>query len=171
MGHTLVLRFDPSGYRKIQDLTGSMHVNKIPFGRDCDREAANRAMKSHLTVFHWGKEKDGLYLPKLEGYRFRPCRIRITGCRRMSAEENSCLLYLQAEPSEGYREMASELERTLRCRTSGFMHVTLAVSKDEKEIRRLEEAVLSRAVFPFELKAEGLDLYHIWKPTRFVRSY
>ena len=171
MGHTLVLRFNQAGYQKLQKLTGSAPVNKIPFGRDCDREAANKILKYHMTVFHWARNEDEVYLPRLEHYQFHPCRIRITGCSMAAAEENSRLLYLQAEPAEGYAEMVSDLEKTLHCRTSGFLHITLAVSRNEKEILDLKSFVRSKAVFPFELEAEGMDLYHIWKPTRFVRGF
>jgi hypothetical protein len=44
------------------------------------------------------------------------------------------------------------------------------VSKAEGEADRVLETVREQVTFPLELEVEGLDLYHIWRPTKKVRS-
>ena len=171
MGHTLVTRFDEAGYERFRWIVGAFPANKIPYGRDCDREAANRILKHHVTVFHWGKARDGYYLKRLEDFRFQPCRLAVTGAAVMPGEENSLLLYLKVKPAEGFPEMVTGLEKVRQAPTTDFLHITLAVSKDHGEILALNRRMQETVKFPFLINVTGLDLYHIWKPTSYVRCY
>jgi len=170
MGHTLVTRFAPESIRPLHDLMDPLGANKIPFGRDGDREAANREMDYHLTLFHWPKTMDDWYLPMLRNLRPNTCCLWVTGVHAMWAEEGSRLVYLSAEPGEGFRNLTAAVEEILGRRCGSFLHITLAVSKAEGEVDRVLETVRERVTFPFELEVEGLDLYHIWRPTKKVQS-
>ena len=173
MGHTLVTRFSENGYEKIRDLlyeAGIYNNNKIPFGRDCEREEANAFLPYHVTIFHWAKWEDEKYLRALENLRFRPCKVFVTGVSRMNAEEGSSLLYFAVDPGDGYAEMVNVVEALTLSPTSSFLHITLSVGKNEKEIRRQEEA-LKKASYPFFLDVAGLDLYHIWRPVRLIKTF
>lgn len=51
MGHTLVTRFDPESRAFLQNLMAPFAANKIPFGRNCDREAADEKGALPVSVF------------------------------------------------------------------------------------------------------------------------
>lgn len=172
MGHTLVTRFDAAGYGCIQALlneAGIRENNKIPFGRDCDRRAANDVLPCHVTVCHWPKAEDARLLPAIQSFRFRPCRINVISADAMTAEEGSLLLYLNVAPGEGFEAMCRSLAAVTGLATSGFWHMTLSVSLDHDLIRRQHRA-LTKVLSPFGLDVTGLDLYHIWRPTRYVKT-
>lgn len=170
MGHTLVTRFDPEGRKLLQDLMQPCFANKIPFGRDCSREEANAVLDYHLTMLHWAKSQDGYYLNRIQDLKPVPCQIRVTGTQIMYAEECSLLLYFAVEPTGRFLEMAAALEEKTGTPCSRFLHITLAVSKDPGEIEAVRAHIEQAVTFPFTLNIEGLDLYHIWKPTKKVRS-
>ena len=170
MGHTLVTRFDAEGIQIIHNILKPFSPNKIPFGRNCDRVLANAALDYHMTMFHWGKAMDSFYLDRLEHFHPLPCRLLVTGIDMLHADEGSFLLYFSVAPGEGFHEMMAALETQLNSRFSGFPHITIAVSKDWTETEALLSHILKYTTFPFHLNVEGLDLYHIWKPTHKVRS-
>ena len=170
MGYTLVAGFDEQSLRVLHGIMEPFRANKIPFGRNCDREAANREMDYHMTLFHWAKAMDNVYLPKLTDFVSVPCQIQVAGIRMMPAEEDSHLLYFDVCSGDGYNELADLVEKQLACRTSVFLHITLAVSKDSEEIQKIYRHICKTVVFPFSLSIDRLDLYHIWKPTQKVRS-
>ena len=58
MGHTLVAVFSETSSSELKNLlknAGVQDACKIPSGRDCDRVAADRILKHHITLYHWGK--------------------------------------------------------------------------------------------------------------------
>lgn len=167
MGYTLVASFDDSFCEKVNSL--STNGNKIPYGRHCDREEANRRMNYHMTLAHWAKEYDDVYLPRIDQIRFSQFRITITGVDVMYAEENSMLLYFTVEPGSGYQEAAERIGNALQIGTSPFLHITIAASKDYEFIRKLEEETKRKFRYPFELTVTGLDLYHIWEPVMLTK--
>lgn len=171
MGHTLVARFAPESYRLIYDIMKSFQAVKIPYGRDCDRNAANEVMDYHMTLFHWAKNYDDYYLNRIENLKAVPFGAKITDACVMHAEENSWLLYFSVAPTENYAKARNVLEEALGTSVSGFLHITLAVSKNYDEIKEIEKHIQSKLTFPFEIRIEGFDLYHIWKPTEKVRSF
>ena len=164
MGYTLVASLGDSFFRKMDELAAKTNANKIPFGRNCDREEANRQMRSHMTIAHWAKEKDDEYLPRVDQIEFSPFHITVTGTGVMYAEENSMLLYFSVRPGSGYQEAAEQIECALGIDTSDFLHITIAASKDHEFIRKLKEETDRQFRYPFDLDISGLDLYHIWKP-------
>ena len=171
MGHTLVTRFDPQSRKRLSDLMAPFAANKIPYGRKCDREAANRVLDYHVTVLHWAKTMDAYYLERLRELSPAPCLLSVTRTCVMSAEEGSWLLYFQVEPGEGFADMVHDLENKTGIGIYLNPHITLAVSRDRDEIDRIRRQLDSTLSFPLQLRAEGLDLYHIWVPTQKVKSY
>ena len=174
MGHTLVTRINQEDLSYINDIifaTG-IRTNKIPFGRNCDREAADRVLPYHFTVFHWAKSYDEKYLNRLKGLKNPgPCSLKITGTSIMCpVEEGSALLYFAFDPDQRYEQCANAIQKVMQGPTSGFYHITLAVSKDFDEIEALKQMVDRTVTFPFYVRVEGFDLYHIWKPVRRVGS-
>ena len=87
MGHTFVTRFDQAGYERIYSLMRGKNANKIPYGRNCDRELANGILDYHITMVHWGKAQDKDYLNKLWDFQFVPCQVTVTGVSMIAAEE------------------------------------------------------------------------------------
>lgn len=171
MGHTLVARFDSESNDFLHSIMHGADANKIPFGRDCDRKAANEVMDYHLTLLHWAKTRDAYFLERIRDFQPATCRILVTDVQMMYAEEGSLLLYFAVRPTRSFRELTDALEEKTGAMCAGFLHITLAVSKDHGEIRKLHDRIRKSTGFPFELGIEGLDLYHIWKPTKKVRSY
>lgn len=170
MGHTLVTRFTPDSIRLLHQLMAPFDTNKIPFGRNCDRRAANSVMDYHLTMFHWAKEQDKYYLDRIRNLKPMPCQISVTGMNLMSAKEGSWLLYFSVEPGQGFRNLSDAVEECVQNCCSSFLHITLAVSTDREELVTIKEHILQTVTFPFSLDVEGLDLYHIWRPTSKVQS-
>ena len=70
MGHTLVARFEPNDFDSINGCLiewKGKTMNKIPFGRNCDREEANRILPFHMTLLHWARSADSYMLQKMSG--------------------------------------------------------------------------------------------------------
>lgn len=171
MGHTVVAGFDKKSSDMINELMRPFNANKIPFGRNCDREAANREMDYHMTVFHWAKSMDSYYLEKIKGFSSEGFDIRISDVYFFPAEEGSFLLCFEACSTDSYCELACRLEEKLDCNISGNLHVTLAVSKSLYDIERIYSHIRNNVTFPFDLHADRLDMYHIWRPTEKVCSF
>lgn len=171
MGHTLVTRFDSQSSQFLHSLMQPFNANKVPFGRDCDREAANTVLDYHVTLFHWAKNQDAYYLDCIKDIKPVPCQIQVTGTQIMRAEEGSWLLYFPVSPAQGFTDLTASVEANIHTYCSGFLHITLAVSKNREEIEAINRHIRNNVTFPFYLNVEGLDLYHIWKPTRKVRSF
>jgi hypothetical protein len=171
MGYTIVAGFQKTDMEWLHALMDPFDTNKIPFGRDCDRDLANRELDYHMTMFHWGREKDGIYLPKLDNFSSVPCEIVVTGVHEMHGREGSRLLYLSVSPTESYEKLSRLLSGQMGAPTSGFLHITLAVSKNPDKIRMIRHQIRDTVTFPISMKIERLDLYHIWCPTRKERSF
>ena len=98
--------------------------------------------------------------------------LSVTGTSIMlHAEEDSTLLYFRLRPDQAYRKCAGALEQALQVSTQTFFHMTLVVGKDAGEIEMLRQRIDSMVCYPFPLRAEGFDLYHIWKPVSKVAEY
>lgn len=175
MGHTLVTHFTKESadrIRRIMQEADAEHACKIPYGRDCERKEADQLLPHHITVFHWAKEYDAIYLSRLKEYRFNEiCHVRAVRASLVCAEENSLLLRLDVKPEEDFMKMAEELEKALGKKTSRSLHITLAVSKDHDEMKRIVRRINEQNLFPLRLCVSGLDLYHIWRPVRKVKSF
>ncbi len=175
MGHTLVTRINQEDLSYISDVISStgIQTNKIPFGRNCDRETANQILPYHFTVFHWAKSDDEKYLSRLKGIKkLGPCSLKITGTYIMyPAEEDSALLFFTFVPDEQYEHCASVIKKAMQGTTSSFYHITIAVSKDYDEIKALKQMIDCKFRYPFTVRVEGFDLYHIWRPVRGVRYH
>ena len=174
MGHTLVTRFGSSDYeqiRKLMERIGGENTNKIPFGRDCDRIEADRSLPYHVTVAHWAKREDEECIRRLEALEVMPSEILAYSHSVMYAEEGSSLLYLNIRPGEEFIRTANAVDRLIPGHMSSFWHMTLAVSKDHAQIQQMAGRMNESVRYPIPLHVTGLDLYHIWRPVRFVRSY
>lgn len=174
MGHTLVTRLNKHDLALIQAtvLKTGIPANKIPFGRGCDREAADRVLPYHITFFHWGKKDDETYLRRLKGYKAPgTCVLAITGSTILPGAEGSVVLCFTISPDKNYLVQAAELERILQGKTSASLHMTLAVSQDHREIRLLKRKIDEALMYPLLIRVEGYDLYHIWRPVKKVAEF
>jgi len=166
MGYTLVARFHDSFYQEMDQLLADQGNNKIPYGRNCDRNLANSIMKYHMTIAHWAKECDASYLPKVVQLDFSPFSIYVTGSDIMQAEDGSSLLFFRISAGEGFYSAMDYIQNTMSIRISSFWHITIAVSRNQNYIGDLKRIVDQHFRYPFELTISGMDLYHIWKPVR-----
>ncbi len=156
MGHTLVARFDEDKIRALIPEAFSERINKIPFGRNCDREASNKVLPYHMTIMHWSKEEDSQYLPKMSMIHPSAASISVCGAGVFNAEEGSRLLYLSVKPGEGYQAIIEMLEGEVALNTSSFLHITLAVDMDHRYIDPLYSHVIDTTEFPFTLRIDKL---------------
>ena len=170
MGHTVVLGFDKESDLLLRKLLEPFGANKIPFGRRCNREEANKVMDYHMTLYHWPKTMDTYCLSRLNGFQSTPCKIQVNGMGMMQAEENSWLLYFEVSPTDTFTQLKMRFEKHTGFCVSGFYHITLAVGKDYDEIAEINDYICKNQVFPFELTADRLDLYKIWSPTKKIMS-
>lgn len=174
MGHALIARFDAASLSRIEsvlDEAGIFGNNKMPYGKGCDREAANKAMPYHITLYRWSKEDDPKFLPRVEGFSFAPSRVLVTRAAVRHAGEDSLMLYLHAEPADNFSESLNALETKLHRKLSSSMHITLSISKDKEKIKGEHIGLIAHTEFPFYLNIAGMDMYHIWVPVRFSRSF
>jgi len=172
MGHTLVTEFDEEGIRKISNLLSSAGIrtaNKIPFGRNTDREIANSALPYHVTVTHWGKQEDDYYLENLNHFQFYPCTVKADHAAVISAAENSLLLYLEIVPDKGWQNMMNSLHEATGAADPFFLHMTISVSKNHSLI--LDQYNALKGFEPFLLNVSGLALYHIWNPVKLLKTF
>lgn len=175
MGHTLVAAFSEESDRKIRELlrlSGAEKPNKVPFGRNCDRNAANKVLGYHATIFHWPKPDDEKYLSRLKDFRFRgACTVIADRVMMEPAEENSLFLYLPLRAGEGFSAMESDVHSALGSSRSRVLHVTLAISQDHAQIEALYHRIQEQQRFPITLTVTRLELYKIWTPTKLIRVY
>ena len=170
MGHTVVLGFDKESDAHIHKLLEPYVMNKIPFGRKCDRDAANKTMQYHMTLYHWPKTLDTYCLSRLCGFQSKPCKLQVNGLQIMQAEEDSWLLYFTVNPTETFLQLKTHFEEYTGFYFSGFHHITLAVSKEYNEIAKIYTHIYEKQIFPFELSADRIDVYKIWTPTQKIMS-
>ena len=173
MGHTLVARWEKGSFSQIEYLMKSItqyQYIKIPYGRNCNRYTADKILPWHITVSHWGKNKDSLYLSKVDSLVFMPFEVLVNQPKIFSAEEGSSILMLPVQPAAGYDIFCSGLCQS-GIHSSMFLHITLAVSKNPEKIRFLCRQIIREVSFPFPIHICGLELYHIWDPVKLVRSW
>jgi hypothetical protein len=175
MGHTLVTRINQEDLAYISAVISAtgIRTNKIPFGRNCDREAADRILPYHFTVFQWAKPDDEKYLRRLKDFKNPgPCSLKVTGTSIMyPVEEGAALLYFDFEPDQRYGRCVNAIQKAMHGPTSSFYHITIAVSMDYDEIEVLKQKIDHTVTFPFIVRVEGFDLYHIWKPVKRVGDF
>lgn len=172
MGHTLVACFQE---RELAPLVSMLSrwdgspSNKIPFGRDCDRVEADKILPYHMTILHWASSNDKIMLPKLKKLALPSLTVIADGVRVLPAGENSSLVYIKIEPTASFEQWCHGQGKALGvCFDTSFLHITVAVSKNAAEMKRLAKYFNCSMTFPFELHIQRLELYHIWNPVRLV---
>lgn len=174
MGHTLITRLTDADEKRIRmymQLAGAAGELKIPFGRGCDRAEADRLIPYHITVMHWGNSEDAIMLERLRHFRYSRSRFVITAPQIRPGREGSTHLSFKAEPDKGARIMVRELERVMESPVSEDLHMTLAACKDRKRMEHYLEKMQRYVSFPFTIDTEGLDLFHLWHPVSYVKTF
>ena len=174
MGYTLITRFSAESLSYINEIISNTGIpsNKIPFGRDCDRVKADKLLPYHVTVLSWKRQYDDVYLPLIRGYQCPgPSLLSITGTTTLLGQEGSLVLCFKINPGGTYLKYTHELGQRLHIKTSRFPHITLAVSKNHDEIKRIKQMIDASLKYPFSVTVEGFDLYHVWKPVKKVGEY
>lgn len=170
MGHTVVLGFDNESVAIIHNLLEPFGANKIPFGRVCNREQADKIMDYHMTLHHWPKTMDSYCLPKLRGFQSIPCQVLVDGIGILPSKENSWLLYFEVNPTATFTQLKLLFERHTGFSVTRFYHITVAVEKDYNRIIEIHDYICKNQTFPFILTADRIDLYKIWSPTQKIMS-
>lgn len=170
MGHTLIALFDGEAERIVSaaGIQHIQHMNKIPVGKPCDREAANRVLPYHLTLLHWSRKEDAQYLPCAEKLRFSACTFRAEKPRILKFQNGSRLLYLPLVPERGFAELQKQISAVFHAPCDPFLHMTLAAGSAD-EIDAAYRAVSRVMQKPVIMQMTALALYHIWTPTKCVR--
>lgn len=171
MGHTLIARFNDSEIHALLPKHKAFMFNKIPFGRNCDREKANAVLPYHMTIMHWAKEQDSIFLPRTTLIQPQPASIQVEAVQMCAAECDSFLLYLQVSPGEGYYKLCDHLTSTIGLSASAYPHITLAVNQDYQLIQNIYNYLRNTIHLPFSLEIRALELYHIWSPTELVNVF
>lgn len=145
---------------------------KIPFGRGCDRKKADAQLRHHITVAYRSGETDSVFMERIGDFCFPgPCRVTVTGTGLMTGVENSLVLFLEVSLSDEYCEMCGEVRKALQKETAKHPHITLAISRNHDQIRRIRQSIERDVRFPFTLTVTGLFLYRIWDPVSLVRIF
>ena len=171
MGHTLIARFNRESEQKLLKIlskASASGMNKIPYGRTKDRESANRVIPYHCTIFHWGKEEDGHYLPALEDFRFEGCQVSAQSIEICPGRENSWTLLMVLRGEAGFAKMTRELERRFKVSLDSLWHTTIAVDMRKDILLDMRQRLMEKTDFPVRLDVEALELYHIWEPVKRV---
>ena len=171
MGYTLVARINDDRFDPIKDILEKEKANKIPYGRNCDREAANVNLPYHITLFHWAKEQDEQYLQLINRLVFYPFSVNITDISIMYGEDGSSILYLPVNPTADYETFGSEFKSLTGITPSSFLHITLVVSKDCSQLERLKRMICEHVVFPISITVTQIELYHIWQPVFLAETW
>ncbi|MCR4838462.1 MAG: 2'-5' RNA ligase family protein [Eubacterium sp.] len=175
MGHTIVAVFSEDDKSTIETIcrnAGIATPNKIPLGKKCDRKAADQVLPYHITMVHWAKEDDAVCLKNAEEFRFSKDvgnhSVSVTGC---GLSTDGTFVYLQVKPAPDIAALREELLKEVGGKPSGFWHISLAFDKDREKMERFYQSIKENVTFPFSLKIDALEMYHIWKPTKFVSRY
>ncbi len=174
MGHTLITRLTDADEKKIRmymHLAGAAGELKIPFGRGCDRAEADRLIPYHITIMHWGNSEDAVMLERLRNFHFSCSQFIITSPQIRPGREGSTHLAFRAEPGRGARAMIRELERVMESPVSSDLHMTLAAGKDRKTMEQYLAKIQRCVSFPFTIDTDGLDLFHLWHPVAYVKTF
>ena len=168
---TLVAVFSETSSIELKNLlknAGVQNACKIPFGRDCDRVAADRILKHHITLYHWGKEEDDIYLKRLSPLQsIPPCKVTV----RPIYWENSGIVDLKVDASEEFSKVIVIVGKYLKKAPAKPLHITLDITTDAKRTQELYHYLKNMTCFPLELEISGLELYKIWNPVKLVKSY
>lgn len=176
MGHTLVAVFSEESRYKLRELLKKAEAKdtcKIPFGRGCDRASADLVLKHHITLFHWKKEEDSVYLRRLNSLKnISPCTITaIKPVCLVDKETESYVVCLEITASREFYKTMQSVGQCLRKSPSNFLHITLDATKNASKAEHLIKKLQAVKCFPLELDIDGLELYKIWKPTKLIKSY
>lgn len=171
MGYTLVARIDDVGFEPIKNILEHEMTNKIPYGRNCDREQANSNLPYHMTLFHWAKAYDEQYLHLINHLLFHPFSANATGISIQHAEEDSSLLYLSVHPNADYEAFCFEFKSLTGIALPSSLHITLAASKDHFQMEHLKRSVCESVVFPLTITITQIELYHIWQPVYLAKTW
>jgi len=164
MGYTLVTSFDKLSYEKLNYLLEHQNANKIPFDKKCNREEANKILKYHMTLVHWGKQNDEKKLPQINKIIFTPFKIIVNRTLIVPGAYGSFMLRFSVSPGKGFPAMKNHIQNIMNLNLSSPLHITLAVSDDSLYLTKLKKIIDQEYTYPFEIPVTGLDLYHIWKP-------
>lgn len=170
MGHTLVARFEDNIISALLPKDNTDCFNKIPFGRNCDRKAANDALPFHMTIMHWAKEQDPLFLPRIARIQPQPASIQVEDVHICAAACESLLLYLQISTGDGYSQLSDHIRSAVGLPATSFPHITLAADQNHQLIQTGYDYIRNTVRFPFSLDIKALELYHIWGPIYLVNS-
>ena len=174
MGHTLITRLTDADEKKIRmymHLAGAAGELKIPFGRGCDRAEADRLIPYHITIMHWGNSEDAVMLERLRNFHFSCSQFIITSPQIRPGRVGSTHLAFWAAPGRGARAMIHELERVMESPVSSDLHMTLAAGKDRKTMEQYLAKIHRCVSFPFTIDTDGLDLFHLWHPVAYVKTF
>lgn len=169
MGYAIVTAFEDILYKKVRNAIGNSYANKIPFGRDCDRDKANQVLDYHVTLVNWKESQNAIYLPRTDVLHFQPCELIITGSRIKTTKDGGYLLRFDIVPGNGFSKMKSYLEKCMELPISQSLHITLAVDDDSESLRALQKKIDSRFEYPCRIKVTGWDMYHLWRPVKLTR--
>ena len=168
---TLVAVFSETSSSELKNLLKNAGVQndcKIPFGRDCDRVAVDRILKHHITLYHWEKEEDDIYLKRLSPLQsIPPCKVTV----RPIYWENSGIVDLNVDASEEFSKVIVIVGKYLKKAPAKPLHITLDITTDAKRAQELYHCLKNMTCFPLELEISGLELYKIWNPVKLVKSY
>ena len=175
MGHTLVARFQERDFGAVLSALSKWNgtpVNKIPFGRDCNRDEADHILPYHMTILHWARSDDAVMLPKMKELALPSLTVIADSVHILLAEENSSLLYFKIKPTASFEQWCHMQGKALGvCFELNFLHISIAASKNAAEIKRLAQYLKRSLTFPFELHIRNMELYHIWNPVRLVEAW
>lgn len=169
MGYAIVTALDNAFYKKMGDLLQNYNVNKIPFGRGCNREEANRILNYHVTLMKWKEKDNPIFLPRIDAIQFRPCDIIITGSRIKALEDGGYILRFDVKETAGFSKMNSSLKKCMRLELARSLHITLVVDEEIEPLKNLKKEIDKNFEYPFRVGVVGLDLYHLWKPVKLAK--
>ena len=174
MGHTLVAVFSEESKMKLRKLlkeAGAEDSCKIPYRSGCDRAAANNIMEHHITLYHWAKANDAVYLERLRSLHDIDQSSVTVVKPVLLKDKESYVICLEVAASEHFSEMMCSVGKKLGMAPGNFLHITLDATRDCNRAKLIYNRLKGMKCFPFKLDIGGLVLYKIWRPVELVKRY
>lgn len=171
---TLVSLFDQINLSKINAIINkiTMHLCKVPFGKNVDDRMKADTLPFHFTIFSWSIEKEKEVKTFLNNMSFTPFKVLVQTIEIVNGNEDSFELRFCIEKSENLEQLQNYILNHYSSKyynpTTFHFHITIHIDKDYKIVKNMQE-ILLQDFAPFELEINTLGLFTIW-PAQLVKE-
>lgn len=167
MSYTLITLFDECSYRRLYSVLNGVNFGtlcRIPYGRvPDDLRFLLDTLPLHFTISASKNKLCGI-MEKMRNFSFCPFEVVVNGIDVMKGKYDSYVLYFKIKKNPNMdnlrRSVYALLENPSYLPDRHINHITLNITKDKQQIKRLKRVL--KELPPFPLKITSLGLFQIW---------